>query len=232
MIPIKDDNPTKNRTYVRMIILIICSLIFIIQISSENRDLYTYYFGFKPASLFYNFNFPTFVPFLTIFTSMFMHGGWMHFLGNMLYLWIFADNIEDVLGPKRFIFFYLMSGIFASISQAFVNLDSNIPMIGASGAIAGVLGSYLYLFPKARVLVLVPFVIFFTIRVPAFLLLIFWFIFQFMNLGALGSNIAWIAHIGGFTFGFLYSFFFISKPKNTSRKKGRSIFLGKRGPWG
>lgn len=231
MIPIKDDNPTKNKTYVRIIILMICSLIFIIQISSDNTDLYTYYFGFKPASFFNNFNFPTFIPFLTIFTSMFMHGGWMHFLGNMLYLWIFADNIEDVLGPKRFIIFYLMSGIFASISQAFVNLDSSIPMIGASGAIAGVLGSYLYLFPKARVLVLVPFIIFFTIRIPAFLLLIFWFVFQFMNLGALGSNIAWIAHIGGFTFGFLYSFLFISKPKNTNNKKGRSIFLGKKGPW-
>ena len=232
MIPIKDDNPTKNKTYMRMIILMICSLIFIIQISSDNRDLYTYYFGFKPASFFNNFNFPTFIPFLTIFTSMFMHGGWMHFLGNMLYLWIFADNIEDVLGPKRFVIFYLMSGVFASISQALVNLDSNIPMIGASGAIAGVLGSYLYLFPKARVLVLVPFVIFFTIRVPAFLLLIFWFLFQFMNLGALDSNIAWIAHIGGFAFGFLYSFFFISKPKNTNMKKGRSIFLGKKWPWG
>ena len=231
MIPLKDENPTNSKSYIRLIILVICSVIFILQISSDNRDFYNYYFGFKPASFFSNYNLPTFFPVLTVITSIFMHGGWMHFLGNMLYLWIFADNVEDVLGKKRFIYFYLLSGVFASFSQALTNIDSNIPMIGASGAIAGILGAYLYLFPKAKVLVLVPFVIFFTIRIPAFLLLIIWFIFQFMNLGSQGSNVAWVAHIGGFIFGFCYSFLYKSKFKKTIKKKGKSIFLKKKGPW-
>lgn len=230
MIPIKDDNPTKNKSYVRLIILIICSLVFLLQISSDNRELYNYYFGFKPASFFSDLNSPTFFPALTIITSIFMHGGWMHFLGNMLYLWIFADNVEDVMGKEKFIIFYIISGIVASFAQAIVNINSVIPMIGASGSIAGILGAYLYLFPKVKVLILVPFFIFFTIRIPAFYLLIFWFIYQFVGLNAQSSNIAWFAHIGGFLFGFLYSFFFVQKQTNRTIKKGRSIFL-KKGPW-
>lgn len=155
-----------------------------------------------------------------------MHAGWMHFLGNMLYLWIFADNIEDVMGQKQFILFYLLSGFFASLSQAIIDTQSNIPMIGASGAIAGVLGAYLYLFPKAKVLILVPFFIFFTIRVPAYILLIFWFFYQFVNLDNENSNIAWLAHIGGFIFGLIYSLIFLKK-NNLTKKKGKSIFLKK-----
>jgi membrane associated rhomboid family serine protease len=230
MIPLKDDNQLKNRSYVRLIILIICSIIFLIQISSNNKELLIYYFGFKPATLFYNTHSPTFTPLLTIITSIFMHGGWMHYLGNMLYLWIFADNVEDVMGYKRFIIFYLVSGIFASLSQAAIDLQSNVPIIGASGAIAGILGSYLYLFPKARVLVLVPFFIFFTIRVPAYILLIFWFIYQFLNLGNQASNVAWLAHIGGFVYGYLYSLLFLTKAHIQSHK-GKSVFLKKKGPW-
>ncbi len=226
MIPLKDDNPTKNKSYVRLIILIICSLVFLLQISSDNKEFYNYYFGFKPASFFFDFNLPTFFPVLTIITSIFMHAGWMHFLGNMLYLWIFADNIEDVMGQKQFILFYLLSGFFASLSQAIIDTQSNIPMIGASGAIAGVLGAYLYLFPKAKVLILVPFFIFFTIRVPAYILLIFWFFYQFVNLDNENSNIAWLAHIGGFIFGLIYSLIFLKK-NNLTKKKGKSIFLKK-----
>lgn len=230
MIPLKDDNPTKNKTYVRFIILTICTLVFILQISTENRDFYTYYFGFKPASLFLD-NHPTFFPILTIFTSLFMHGGWMHFFGNMLYLWIFADNVEDIFGKKKFIIFYLASGVFASLSQALVDLNSNIPMIGASGAIAGVLGAYLRLFPRAKVLVLFPFIIFFTFRIPASILLIIWFFFQFLNLSDQGSNVAWIAHIGGFLFGFIYSILFESSHRIMKKREGKSIFLNKKGPW-
>ena len=180
MIPIKDDNPTKNKSYIRLIILIICSLVFLLQISSDNREFYNYYFGFKPASFFSDLNSPTFFPALTIITSIFMHGGWMHFLGNMLYLWIFADNVEDIMGKKKFIIFYIISGMVASFAQAIVNINSVIPMIGASGSIAGILGAYLYLFPKAKVLVLVPFFIFFTIRISALYLLIFCLSFCFL----------------------------------------------------
>lgn len=229
MIPLKDENPTKNRCYLRYVILFICLVVFFFQISSSQSNLMTYYFGFKPASFFNNFDKPTFFPVLTLFTSLFMHGGWMHLIGNMMYLVIFADNIEDVFGKKKFILFYLFSGIFASFSQALLNLSSDIPMIGASGAIAGVLGAYLFYFPKAKILVLVPFFIFFTLRIPASILLIFWFIFQFLNLSNIESSVAWMAHIGGFIFGYIFS---IINGKKPIQKKGSSIFLNKKkGPW-
>jgi len=229
MIPLKDENPTKNRCYLRFVILFICLVVFFIQISSSQSNLITYYFGFKPASFFNNFDKPTFFPVLTLFTSLFMHGGWMHLIGNMMYLVIFADNIEDVFGKKKFILFYLFSGIFASFSQALLNLSSDVPMIGASGAIAGVLGAYLFYFPKAKILVLVPFFIFFTLRIPASILLIFWFIFQFLNLSNIESSVAWMAHIGGFIFGYIFS---IINGKRSIQKKGSSIFLNKKkGPW-
>ena len=229
MIPLKDENPTKNRCYLRYVILFICLVVFFFQISSSQSNLITYYFGFKPASFFNNFDKPTFFPVLTLFTSLFMHGGWMHLIGNMMYLVIFADNIEDVFGKKKFILFYLFSGVFASFSQALLNLSSDVPMIGASGAIAGVLGAYLFYFPKAKILVLVPFFIFFTLRIPASILLIFWFIFQFLNLSNIESSVAWMAHIGGFIFGYIFS---IINGKKPIQKKGSSIFLDKKkGPW-
>ena len=229
MIPLKDENPTKNRCYLRYIILFICLVVFFFQISSSQSNLMTYYFGFKPASFFNNFDKPTFFPVLTLFTSLFMHGGWMHLIGNMMYLVIFADNIEDVFGKKKFILFYLFSGVFASFSQALLNLSSDVPMIGASGAIAGVLGAYLFYFPKAKILVLVPFFIFFTLRISASILLIFWFIFQFLNLSNIESSVAWMAHIGGFVFGYIFS---IINGKKPIQKKGSSIFLNKKkGPW-
>jgi len=224
MIPLKDDNPTKNKSYLRLIIIILCSIIFLIQISSDNNYL-IYYYGFKPASLFTSsFYYETFNPILTIFTSMFMHAGWLHFLGNMLYLWIFSDNIEDALGKKRFIIFYLFSGISAAIFQSLIDFKSNIPMIGASGAIAGVLGAYIYIYPKAKILILVPLLVFFfTIRLPALFVLGFWFVIQFLNMTLVynhESNVAWMAHIGGFLFGLIYSIIFVKKTK-----KGSSIFL-------
>lgn len=228
MIPLKDENPTKKKCYTRFIILFICVVVFFFQISSHETNLITYYFGFKPASFFNNFDKPTFSPALTLLTSIFMHGGWMHLIGNMMYLIIFADNVEDVFGTKKFILFYLLSGIFASFSQAFMDFSSEIPMIGASGAIAGVLGAYLFYFPRAKILVLVPFFIFFTIRVPASILLIFWFVFQFLNLSNVESSVAWMAHIGGFVFGYIFS---IINGKKPSSKRGSSIFLKKKGPW-
>jgi len=232
MIPLYDDNPTEKKSYIRLAILVICSIVFLFQISSNNNEFLVYYFGFKPASLFDQSDLKTFNPILTIFTSMFMHGGWMHFLGNMLYLWIFADNVEDKMGKKKFILFYILSGSVAAFSQAIINFNSNMPMIGASGAIAGVLGAYLHLFPKAKVLVLVPFIIFFTVRIPAFTLLIFWFIYQFLNLSNTTSSIAWLAHIGGFIFGYIFALIFEKKKDKKLRKKGQSVFIkDKRGPW-
>ena len=138
-----------------------------------------------------------------------MHGGWLHLIGNMMYLLIFADNVEDILGTKKFIFFYLFSGFFASLCQAAMDLNSEIPMIGASGAIAGVLGLYMMRFPHARVHVFAFIIIFFTtFRVPAIIVLGFWFFNQLTNgMGSLGldttGGVAWFAHIGGFITGIM-----------------------------
>ena len=232
MIPLYDENKTKTKSYISFLILIICSLVFFIQISTNTNAFIINYFGFKPKSLlsYETFNtFNTFNPFLSLITSLFIHGGWIHLLGNMLYLWIFADNVEDEFGHQEFLIFYLSAGIFENLSQFIFDIDSNIPVVGASGAIAGVLGAYLYLFPKAKIVVLLPFLIFFTIRVPAFALLIFWFFYQFINLSNQESNVAWLAHIGGFLFDLIYCI--ILKKKKREFVKGQSILLRKKGPW-
>ena len=230
MIPLKDENKTQKKCYIRLVILIVCALVFFSQTLSPNNNYWIYYFGFKPLSLFQNVTYPSFPGYFTLITSLFLHGGWMHFLGNMLYLWIFADNVEDKLGAKRFVCFYLISGVFASLTQAFFNFNSEVPMIGASGSIAGVLGAYLYFFPRAKVLVLIPFFIFFTVKVPAYILLIFWFLYQFLNLSNIDSSVAWLAHIGGFIFGYFFAVF--SKSYNLE-EKGKTVFLDKdeKGPW-
>ena len=149
---------------------------------------------------------------ITMFVSMFLHGGWLHLGGNMLYLWIFGDNVEDRLGHARYLFFYLTCGLLATLAHAMMNPESRVPSIGASGAIAGVLGAYIVLFPKQRVTTLIPIFIFITVReVPAVLLLGFWIVVQLffgaasMNAGNLQSagGVAYFAHIGGFVAGML-----------------------------
>jgi rhomboid family protein len=151
---------------------------------------------------------------VTIFSAMFLHGGWFHILSNMWVLFIFGDNVEDRMGSGGYLVFYLLSGVAAGLLQAFLLLGSSTPMIGASGAIAGVLGAYLILYPRARILSLVPILFIFTlIEIPAPVFLLFWFASQlfsgFLSLGgASGSGIAWWAHVGGFTFGLLGVFLF------------------------
>jgi membrane associated rhomboid family serine protease len=161
--------------------------------------------------------------FLPLFTSMFLHGGWLHLGGNMLYLWIFGDNVEDRLGHLRFVLFYLACGLAAALSQIYVHPSSKIPMVGASGAVAGVLGAYLILFPHSRVLALVPIIFFFqVIELPALFFLLFWFGMQFFN-GAVSitgtpymtGGVAWWAHIGGFVTGMALGFL-IPKRKRPS----------------
>ena len=167
---------------------------------------------------------------ITIFTSMFMHGGFMHLIGNMLYMWIFADNIEDNLGPKRFITFYLLCGICAAMTQVIMDTHSQIPMVGASGAIGGVLGAYLINHPHAKVLVLIPLGFFSHIlRIKAIYVLGFWFILQFINSALTnpqGGGVAYAAHIGGFLSGVILILFFNKKRKKKIKKK---II---KGPWG
>ena len=148
--------------------------------------------------------------YVTVFTAMFMHGGLLHLGGNMLFLWIFGNNVEDSMGPVKFVNFYLLGGLAATAGQVLVGPDSMVPNIGASGAVAGVLGGYILLFPKARVVTIIFIVFFFTIlELPAMLILGFWFIqqalFGYFDLssGAGGGGVAYFAHIGGFVFGLL-----------------------------
>ena len=148
---------------------------------------------------------------LSLFTSMFLHGGWMHILGNMLFLWVFGRNVEDLMGGARFLVFYLICGLASAVIHVVTNFFTSVPTIGASGAIAGVMGAYLIKFPRARIVTLVPIFFFLTtMEVPAALLLLFWFGMQFLNgVGSLADNvntaggIAWFAHIGGFISGML-----------------------------
>jgi membrane associated rhomboid family serine protease len=146
---------------------------------------------------------------VTLFTSMFMHGGWLHIAGNMLFLWVFGNNVEDRLGRVKFLLFYLLAGLIAVYTQVLIDPSSTAPTIGASGAIAGVLGAYAVLFPRARVLTLI-FIIFFVtiVEIPALILLSLWFILQFIPaLGQVavksggGQGVAYFAHVGGFVFG-------------------------------
>jgi len=148
--------------------------------------------------------------YLTVFTAMFMHGGLLHLGGNMLFLWIFGNNVEDSMGPVKFLIFYLLAGLAATAGQLLVGPDAKVPNLGASGAIAGVLGGYLLLFPRARVVTVIFIVFFFTIiELPALAILGFWFIQQLLfgyfdlNSGGVGGGVAYFAHIGGFAFGLL-----------------------------
>ena len=229
MIPLKDDNPTSNKPIVTYFLIASCVLIFLIQLGSQSYKTgqLFYSYGLIPSVLMGHKQLPIdlyAVPAIaTIFTSMFMHGGFMHLIGNMLYMWIFADNIEDNLGPKKFIIFYLMSGIGAAMTQVLIDIHSEIPMVGASGAIGGILGAYLINHPHARVLVLIPFGFFSQlIKIRALYVLGFWFILQFISTG---GGVAYAAHIGGFVSGMILILFFNKKPL---RKKK----IMKKGPWG
>ena len=153
-------------------------------------------------------------PWFTPFTSMFMHGGWMHLIGNMLFLWVFGDNLEDRLGRIKYLLFYLISGLFASAAQVAVDLNSGIPAIGASGAIAGVMGGYFVLFPHSKIRTLIFFFLITVVSLPAWLIIGVWIIMQFFSgVAALGadfsSGVAYWAHIGGFVAGFLITAAFV-----------------------
>jgi membrane associated rhomboid family serine protease len=210
MIPLHDDNPTHRAPVVTIALIAACVAVFLWQLSLGDRGYLAavYSLGVIPAVLLDRAQLPPELalipPAATVFTSMFLHGGFMHLAGNMLYLWIFGNNVEDVMGHIRFIMFYLVCGAFAAGAQVLQYPDSQIPMIGASGAVSGVLGAYLLLYPRARVLVLIP--LFFyvqLVRLPAALVLGFWFVIQLLSSLAAddGPGVAWFAHIGGFVAG-------------------------------
>lgn len=212
MIPLRDDNPSELSPVVAITLIGLCVLMFLWQLSlGERAEAAIYSLGLIPSVLFgidqLSAELARVPPAVTIFTSMFMHGGWMHLLGNMLYLWIFGDNVEDAMGHGRFVAFYLLCGIAAALAQAVPEPQSQIPMVGASGAISGVLGAYLLLYPHARVLVVVPFgFILHSMRLPAGIVLAMWFGLQLLSnlmTPAGQGGVAFRAHIGGFVAGML-----------------------------
>ncbi len=215
MIPLKDDVPHRKVPWVNYTLILLNFLIFYHQLTlspialERFVDTYSFVPARLSAELISGQTAQGINPFLTLFTATFLHAGLLHLLGNMLFLWIFGDNVEDALGHLNFFICYLAFGAVASLTQFFVNPLSTSPNLGASGAIAGVLGLYLVLYPAARVLTLVPlFIIFWLFRVPAVVFLIVWFMLQtfsgiaVLQQQAIGSGVAYWAHIGGFVAGF------------------------------
>jgi membrane associated rhomboid family serine protease len=219
MIPLRDENPVSSTPVITWSLLAACVLVFLWQMSlgapGFNRAIFA--LGVIPAVLFGHAQLPPEIalvpPAATVVTSMFLHGGWMHLAGNMLYLWIFGDNIEDRMGSARFALFYLVCGTAAVFAQSLPAPESPVPMIGASGAVSGVLGAYLLLFPRTRVLVLVPIgFILKVIRLPAVWVLGLWFAIQLISsllAPADGGGIAFRAHLGGFVAGLLLAPLFL-----------------------
>ena len=212
MFPLKDDNPTSRTPILTIALIAVNTMVFFYQLSLGPRagQLFVYQFGAIPTVVFGSSRLPAHLvvipPVLSLFTSMFLHGGWLHLIGNMWYLWIFGDNVEEAMGRARFIAFYVLTGFIAALAHALINPGSNIPTIGASGAISGVLGAYLILYPRARVLVLVPLFGFFWrfFYIPAMFVLGFWFLLQLFSGSLEGSQaggVAWGAHVGGFIAG-------------------------------
>ncbi len=205
MIPLYDTLHARRFPLVNWLLIALNLLVFLYELSlpATALDRLTRTWGLIPAELFAH----TSVAWITIFTAMFLHGGWFHILSNMWVLFIFGDNVEDRMGGGRYLFFYLLSGVAAALLEAYILPTSTAPMIGASGAIAGVLGAYLLLYPRAKVASLVPILFIFTIiDIPAFVFLPVWFVSQLFSGwlalgGAAGSGVAWWAHVGGFLFG-------------------------------
>lgn len=218
MFPLFDENPIKIIPYVTYTLIGVCVAAFLWQISNtpDRQQEIIYALGVIPAVIFGRQELHeslVWIPaYATVLTSMFLHGGWMHLIGNMLFLWVFGNNIEAAMGYVKFIIFYVLCGIAAVLAQGVPAMDSEIPMIGASGAISGVLGAYLLLYPRARVTVLVPIVVILkTFKVPAMIVLGGWFLLQlastFINSGEDGG-VAFGAHVGGFVAGMVLVYFF------------------------
>ncbi|HUK36787.1 MAG TPA: rhomboid family intramembrane serine protease [Vicinamibacterales bacterium] len=200
MIPLRDVIPSRTFPFVTITIIVLNALAWFLELSMSPRGLreFLYVYGVVPA----NFRAPTLV------TSMFLHASWSHIIGNMWYLWIFGDNVEDRCGHGRFVVFYLLCGIAAALGQVAMNSASMLPTIGASGAIAGVMGAYFVLYPHSRVLTLIPIFLYDIVEVPAIVLLGFWFLMQLVDAGAVavttnstGGGVAFAAHVVGFLVG-------------------------------
>lgn len=225
MIPLKDDIPSGTFPFVNISIIVINVLVFVYQLTLglQGEEVFIFRTAAIPFEIthFLDINPPSIVPPpFTLVTSIFVHGGLLHIAGNMLFLWIFGDNVEDTFGHFQYLLFYLFCGVMASLTHIMIEPNSTMPMIGASGAIAGVLGAYFILFPRAQINTLVFLIFFVTIaRIPAVIFLGFWFFMQILSTGLSGTagGIAWYAHIGGFLIGVLTVFVF--RPKKRPRPR-------------
>jgi len=203
MIPLRDTIRSNSTPVVTALIILVNVLVFIYMLTLDpyTQNHFIAQYALTPSRLHLS----------AIVTSMFLHGGWMHLIGNMWFLWVYGDNVEDVLGHGKYLAFYLLCGVAAALTQYAVSPDSHVPTLGASGAIAGVMGAYLIKFPHSRILTLIPIFFFFTtIEIPAVLILLYWFALQFFSgIGSVGysqvsqGGVAWFAHIGGFISGML-----------------------------
>jgi len=232
MLPLKDDVPSRSFPLftVMLIAANVAAFLYLLSLqmapagpTREAAAAFVMEFGAVPCRLTGACPIDEFpAPIVTVFTSMFLHGGLFHIAGNMLYLWIFGDNVEDTLGHFRFLALYLLAGVGAAVAQTAINPESRIPMVGASGAISGVLGAYLFLFPHASVLTLITFGFFIRfVHIPAVIVLGFWIVVQVLN-GVISARqsvdtggVAWFAHIGGFVAGVVLLFLF--RPRGTRR---------------
>ncbi len=226
MIPLRSTERVYATAAVTATLIALNTVVFLYQMTMDQDALNQFVFtwGIVPDQLRMATLHPGAVtPFFSLLTSMFLHGGWLHLLGNMLFLWVFGRNVEDLIGGGRFLVFYILCGLAAAVVQVIANPYSRMPTIGASGAIAGVMGAYLIKFPRARIITLIPIFFFITtMEIPAVFLLLWWFGIQFLNgvgtLGATdytGGGVAWFAHIGGFVTGMLLIRLF--PPKNRWR---------------
>jgi len=199
MIPLRDIIPSRTTPVVTIALITINVLVFLYELSLGRAvDAFTLYWGLVPAAF----------SWVAVFTSMFLHGGFLHVGGNMLYLWIFGDNVEDRLGHGRFVAFYLLCGLAAALAQTFVSPSSQVPMVGASGAIAGVMGAYFVMYPHSRIVTLIPFFFLQVVEVPAIFFLGIWFLMQFLSgVGSIAQvqagtgGVAFWAHVAGFVAG-------------------------------
>ena len=212
MLPIRDINPSRNFPIVNSTLIGINVVVFLMQMTmGDDTGRFIYIYGLVPARYSVTHVSTYFTPFQQVFSFlsfMFLHGGFLHLLGNMWSLYIFGDNVEDRLGPLRYLLFYLLCGLASGFSHLLLNLNSTVPTIGASGAIAGVMGAYLILHPRSRILTLIPIIIFpWFVEIPAFIFIGIWFVLQLLNAAGThggAGGIAWWAHIGGFVFGIIF----------------------------
>ena len=231
MIPIRDTLSSKNYPLVNNLIIAANVVVYLVQMSQgPGLDRFIYIYGLVPArysvprlAAYFSFGDQVFA----LLSFMFLHGGFWHLLGNMWSLYIFGDNVEDRLGSPRYLLFYLLCGLASGLSHLLLNLHSNVPTIGASGAIAGVMGAYFILYPNARILTLIPILIIpWFVEIPAFFFLGFWFVLQFINAAgsqAHGGGIAWWAHIGGFVFGIVLLKLMVSLPTTGASARVRQV---------